>query len=113
MASARSRPGSRYNWGACAPPSRLGICWAVLLTAGIGLDAQWLTLKTPRLPRCPDGKPNLDAPAPRTPDGKPHFSGLWKNDGGDRYYNNIAVSRAHENACRRRREPRRRRVDSD
>jgi hypothetical protein len=53
--------------------------------------AQWLTLPTPGLPRLPDGKPNLEAPAPRTPDGKPDFSGLWKNDGGDRLYNNIAV----------------------
>jgi hypothetical protein len=53
--------------------------------------AQWLTLPTPGIPRLPDGKPDLTAPAPRTPDGKPDFSGLWRNDGGDRMYNNIAV----------------------
>src|SRR5215472_12762308 len=29
------------------------------------------------IPRLPDGKPNLSAPAPRTADGKPDLSGLW------------------------------------
>ena len=64
---------------------------AFLLVATIGLDAQWIKLPTPGLPRLPDGKPNLEAPAPRTADGKPDLSGLWKNDGGDRFYNNIAA----------------------
>ena len=41
------------------------------------LAAQWLTQPTPGIPRAPDGKPNLAAPAPRTPDGKPDLSGLW------------------------------------
>ena len=45
----------------------------------------------PGIPRLPDGKPNLAAPAPRTADGKPDLSGLWQNDGGDRLYNNITV----------------------
>ena len=65
----------------------LGIALAMTTTAG----AQWLKLPTPGIPRLADGKPNLAAPAPRTADGKPDFSGLWKNDGGDRLYNNIAV----------------------
>ena len=71
--------------------SSLLACVSFVLAAGIVLDAQWIKLTTPGLPRTPDGKPNLTAPAPRTADGKPDLSGLWKNDGGDRYYNNIAA----------------------
>lgn len=39
--------------------------------------AQWLNYPTPGIPRLPDGKPNLSAPAPRTADGKPDLSGVW------------------------------------
>ena len=60
-------------------------------TLATGAGAQWVKLPTPGIPRLPDGKPNLDAPAPRTSDGKPDFSGLWENQGGDYYYNNIAA----------------------
>jgi hypothetical protein len=41
------------------------------------LSAQWLNYPTPGIPRLPDGKPNLTAPAPRTTDGKPDLSGIW------------------------------------
>src|SRR6202521_1170341 len=41
------------------------------------LSAQWLNYPTPGIPRLPDGKPNLTAPAPRTADGKPDLSGIW------------------------------------
>jgi hypothetical protein len=44
------------------------------------LAAQWLNYPTPGIPRAPDGKPNLAAPAPRTGDGKPDLSGLWRLD---------------------------------
>jgi hypothetical protein len=43
-------------------------------------QAQWLKYKTPGIPRTPDGKPNLSAPAPRMADGKPDLSGLWRTD---------------------------------
>ena len=70
---------------------RILVVLALLCAAGSDAHAQWLKLPTPGMPRLADGKPNLDAPAPRTADGKPDFSGLWKNDGGDRLYNNIAA----------------------
>ena len=39
---------------------------------------QWLNYPTPGIPRTPDGKPNLSAPAPRGAGGKPDLSGLWE-----------------------------------
>src|SRR5262245_11915962 len=77
-----------------APPQMrlisLLVCTSVILASAVALDAQWIKHPTPGLPRLPDGKPDLAAAAPRTPNGRPDFSGLWSNDGGDRYYNNIA-----------------------
>jgi hypothetical protein len=53
---------------------------AILFTPPAPAAAQWLNVKTPGVPRLPDGKPNLAAPAPRTPDGKPDLSGHWVDD---------------------------------
>ena len=58
----------------------LVVC-ALTLPAG-ALDAQWLKEPTRGIPRTPDGRPNLTAPAPRTADGKPDLSGLWRFDSG-------------------------------
>jgi hypothetical protein len=54
-----------------------------LLTAGIlvgaaPVHAQWLNYLTPGVPRLPNGKANLNAPAPHTAEGKPDLSGLWE-----------------------------------
>src|ERR1700681_2930107 len=59
--------------------SRLLYAAAVLILAAVppALFAQWLDYPTPGVPRTPDGKPNLTAPAPRTADGKPDLSGMW------------------------------------
>src|SRR5512135_3146520 len=52
----------------------LFLTWTVVQAP---VAAQWITIKTPDVPRLPNGKPNLNAPAPRTPDGHPDLSGLW------------------------------------
>jgi hypothetical protein len=49
----------------------------ILAAVAPTLFAQWLDYPTPGIPRTPDGKPNLTAPAPRTADGKPDLSGMW------------------------------------
>src|SRR5437879_4226384 len=38
--------------------------------------AQWRHPMT-GIPRLPDGKPNLSAPAPKRADGRPDITGLW------------------------------------
>jgi hypothetical protein len=40
--------------------------------------AQWLRIPTAGIPRTPDGRPNLAAPAPRTSDGHSSLAGLWR-----------------------------------
>ena len=49
-------------------------CLALIASCASG---QWLNYPTPGIPRLPDGKPNLTAPAPKTADGKPDLSGVW------------------------------------
>jgi hypothetical protein len=65
-----------------------------LLVVAVALSApasaQWLNQPTAGLPRTPDGKPNLAAPAPRTADGKPDLSGLWTKI-SPKYSRNIAA----------------------
>jgi hypothetical protein len=51
---------------------------AAFVAFGTSAAGQWLNYPTAGVPRTPDGKPNLSAPAPRAPDGKPDLSGMWE-----------------------------------
>lgn len=50
----------------------------VSTAVGSTVAAQWLNYPTPRVPRNPDGAPNLAAPPPRASTGKPDLSGIWE-----------------------------------
>jgi len=55
-----------------------GIIVTFLFIASLAsVEAQWLNHRDPAIPRTPDGRPNLSAPAPRM-NGKPDLSGLWE-----------------------------------
>jgi len=55
----------------------------ILCAMSVSLTAQWPDHPTPGIPRTPDGKPNLSAPAPRSADGKPDLSGVWRVTNGN------------------------------
>jgi len=57
----------------------MNVFTTVVAAIGIAspLAAQWINYPTPGIPRTPEGKPNLTAPAPKTADGKPDLSGIW------------------------------------
>ena len=51
---------------------------AILVAAvTISLSAQWPRREPPGIPKGPDGKVNVTAPAPRAADGRPDLSGIW------------------------------------
>lgn len=60
---------------------RRGLVTAIALVVLNGpAFAQWLGYPAKNIPRTPDGKPSLSAPAPRTNDGRPDLSGVWQPD---------------------------------
>src|SRR5438128_11561110 len=74
------------------PGSVLGILSsiAILVLICAPVYAQWVKVPTASIPRGPDGKPNLSAPAPRLPDGHPDLSGIWEPN-GNKYVLDIAA----------------------
>ena len=68
--------------------THLMVIAAVALSSLVSVpaDAQWFNFPTPGIPRLPDGKPNLSAPAPRTAEGKPDLSGIWRSGGNRNRY---------------------------
>src|SRR5579883_1839364 len=69
---------------------RSALCIVALGAACFPVSAQWLNHPAPGIPRTPEGKPDLAAPAPRAPDGHPDLSGLW-NKISPKYSRNIAA----------------------
>jgi len=67
----------------------LFFAWATLASS------QWLHQPTLGIPRTPDGKPDLTAPAPKLPDGKSDLTGIWVrvanpgNPGGANFGNTV------------------------
>src|SRR5436309_16111312 len=64
---------------------------AILALVCAPVYAQWVRVLAGGIPRGPDGKPNLSAPAPQTADGHPDLSGVWEAANGAKYVLNVAV----------------------
>ena len=58
-------------------PRRVLLLTVAVLICQSALSAQWISHRTPGVPRLSDGKPNLKAPAPKAADGRPDLSGIW------------------------------------
>src|SRR5262245_39068159 len=85
---------SRWDYRAChynethqSRSNTMNVLFIIAALMSTPAAAQWKHV-TPGIPRLPDGKPNLSAPAPKTPEGKPDITGLWKPGAG--YIGNIA-----------------------
>ena len=64
------------NHAATLMHALLALLIASMITAAP--SAQWESYPFKNVPRTPDGKVDLKAPAPRTADGKPDLSGVWE-----------------------------------
>jgi len=60
--------------------ARLTLAGLVIVLAVAPAAAQWFDYPSKGIPRTPDGKADLNAPAPKTPDGKPDLSGICLGD---------------------------------
>src|SRR5262249_53819475 len=76
---------NRQRFGRLPMRTRLMLAAA----AAVSLQAQWLNYPTAGIPRTPDGKPNLSAPAPKKANGQGDLTGIWQVPGLN-YLINIA-----------------------
>jgi hypothetical protein len=74
------------------PVHASAVTLAALLLLQSAVAGQWLKQPAAGLPRTPDGKADLAAPAPRSGDGKPDLSGLWQP--GTKYDSDFRTSDA-------------------
>src|SRR6476661_5153621 len=71
------RPGIKRTGGIMRRLDLLACALIALIGVPAIASGQWLRYPTEGIPRKPDGKPDMTAPAPRLPDGRPDLSGLW------------------------------------
>jgi hypothetical protein len=57
----------------------------IFCVLSVPLSAQWLNYPAPGIPRLPNARPNLAAPAPKASDGRPDLSGVWTHSGNIAY----------------------------
>jgi hypothetical protein len=73
-----------------APPfSAMASSVAILCLTCAPVCAQWVRVPPAAVPRTPDGRADLSAPAPRLPDGHADLSGIWEPNG--KYVQNLAA----------------------
>lgn len=60
-----------------------------LLMFALPSSAQWQNYRASGIPRTPDGKPDLNAPAPKTADGKTDIGGVWQMPPPPVYLSNL------------------------
>src|ERR1700679_1259631 len=78
--------------GALKKTPAIALAAATLMLASAVASAQWDPYPWKRVPRTPDGKVDLNAPAVRTRDGKPDLSGFWMPENPVKYLLNLAAA---------------------